>query len=187
MGKLKQWCLGIAVLLVIAFVASCGSNGNGAGAGKSKTADKDSVKKGLIDSMIVSAENAKDYDRKFFLADSLEKTGDISMVRKAEAEVYYKKALSVEKLDDDDVLYYSRAARTLSQTLSVKNDYETTLRVAMPAVEKLEGRENAQSRDMAVLYYVIGSAQMYLGHDKDAAESYENAFVHYKNSILGSF
>ena len=102
MGKLKQWCLGIAVLLVIAFVASCGSNGNGAGAGKSKTADKDSVKKGLIDSMIVSAENAKDYDRKFFLADSLEKTGDISMVRanylrgsalnsqkrKAEAEVY---------------------------------------------------------------------------------------------------
>ena len=197
MGKLKQWCLGIAVLLVIAFVASCGSNGNGAGAGKSKTADKDSVKKGLIDSMIVSAENAKDYDRKFFLADSLEKTGDISMVRanylrgsalnsqkrKAEAEVYYKKALSVEKLDDDDVLYYSRAARTLSQTLSVKNDYETTLRVAMPAVEKLEGRENAQSRDMAVLYYVIGSAQMYLGHDKDAAESYGNAFVHYKNSI----
>lgn len=197
MKKLRRWHVGIAMILVVAFVASCGSKDDRSWKGSGKNSAKDSVKMNLIDSMILKAENAKDYDRKFFLADSLEKTGDISMVRanylrgsalnsqkrKGEAEVYYKKALSVEHLDDKDLIPYSRAARILAQSLSVKNDYEATLRVAMPAVEKLEGRDKAQSRDLAVLYYVIGSAQMYLGHDKDAAQSYENAFNHYLTSI----
>ena len=147
--------------------------------------------------LISLADKAKDYERKFFLADSLEKAGVISSVRanflrgsslhsqnkRAASEVYYKKALDVEELDDKDVIYYSRSARTLAQMLSVKNDYETTIRIAMPAVEKLEGNEKAQSRDLAVLYYTIGSCQMYLGHDADAAQSYENAYWHYK--IIG--
>lgn len=198
MRKLKRWYVGVAMLLAVVLVVSCGGRDDRSRNGEgNKTSAKDSVKASLIDSIIVEAERAKDYERKFFLADSLEKTGDISSIRanfmrgsalhsqqkKADSEVYYKKALEVEELDDKDVFYYSRSARTLSQMFSVKNDYESTLRIAMPAVEKLEGNKNAQSRDLAVLYYVIGSAEMYLGNDKEANESYENAYWHYKNSI----
>ena len=197
MKQLKQWSVGAAILLVAVIIASCGGKDERSWKGESKKSAKDSIKSSLIDSMIVAADNAKDYDRKFFLADSLEKTGDISMVRanflrgsalnsqkqKAAAEVYYKKALDVEELDDKDVFYYSRSARTLAQMYSVKNDYEATLRVATPAVQKLEGNAKAQSRDLAVLYYTIGSAEMYLGNEKDAENSYENAYWHYKNSI----
>ena len=194
MEKLKQWTVGAALILAAVIIASCGGKDERSWKGESKKSAKDSIKASLIDSMIVAADNAKDYDRKFFLADSLEKTGDISMVRanflrgstlnsqkqKAAAEVYYKKALDVDELDDKDVFYYSRSARTLA---SVKNDYEATLRVATPAVEKLEGNAKAQSRDLAVLYYTIGSAEMYLGNEKDAEKSYENAYWHYNNSI----
>ena len=197
MKRLKQWTVGAAIILAAVIIASCGGKDERSWKGESKKSAKDSIKASLIDSLIVAADNAKDHDRKFFLADSLEKTGDISMVRanylrgsalnsqkqKAAAEVYYKKALDVEELDDKDVFYYSRSARTLAQMYSVKNDYEATLRVATPAVEKLEGNAKAQSRDLAVLYYTIGSAEMYLGNEKEASKSYENAYWHYKNSI----
>ena len=195
MRDFNRWYLKTVMFLTVALLVSCGKDTRSwKGNGKSA---KDSLKVSAIDSLIVSVDEAKDYDRKFALADSLEKTGDISSIRanymrgsalhsqkkKAASEVYYKKALQVDKLDDKDVFYYSRSARLLAQMLSVKNDYEATLRVATPAVEKLDGHPKAQSRDLAVLYYVIGSAQMYLGHDKDASESYEKAFEHYKTSI----
>ena len=197
MRQLKQWSVGAALLLVAIFVFSCGGSDESSNKGEGKISVKDSIKASRIDSIIIAADNAKDYDRKFFLADSLEKSGDISSVRanflrgsalnsqkqKAAAEVYYKKALEVEELDDKDVTYYSRSARTLAQMYSVKNDYEATLRVATPAVEKLEGNAKAQSRDLAVLYYTIGSAEMYLGNEKEASKSYENAYWHYNNSI----
>ena len=189
----RRWYFRITMMLFVACFAACGSD---SGSGSSKSA-KDSLKVNAIDSMIYAVEQAKDYDRKFALADSLEKTGDISPVRanymrgtalnskkdKAGAEVYFKKALNVETLADEDVVFYSRSARTLAQALSVKNDYETTLRVSTPAVEKLEDNPKAQSRDLAVLYYVIGSAQMYLDHVKDAESSYEKAYQSYRHSI----
>lgn len=195
MRDLIRWQVRITLLLTAVILVSCGGNTR-SWKGNSKSA-KDSLKVNAIDSMIVAVDEAKDFDRKFALADSLEKTGDISSVRanymrgtalnskkdKAGAEVYFKKALDVEELADEDVVFYSRSARTLAQSLSVKNDYETTLRISTPAVEKLEGHPKAQSRDLAVLYYVIGSAQMYLGHVEDAEESYEMAYQQYRHSI----
>ena len=196
MKQLKRWSV-VAAALAVVFFVSCGVKEEATKQSESKVSTKDSLKSAMVDSLISLADKAKDYDRKFFLADSLEEAGVISSVRanflrgsalhsqnkKAASEVYYKRALDVEELDDKDVVFYSRSARTLAQMLSVKNDYETTVRIAMPAVEKLEGNEKAQSRDLAVLYYTIGSAQMYLGHDADAAQSYENSYWHYKNSI----
>ena len=196
MKQLKRWSV-VAATLAAVFFVSCGGEDESSTKGDSKVSAKDSIQSSMVDSLISLADKAKDYERKFFLADSLEKAGVISSVRanflrgsslhsqnkRAASEVYYKKALDVEELDDKDVIFYSRSARTLAQMLSVKNDYETTIRIAMPAVEKLEGNEKAQSRDLAVLYYTIGSCQMYLGHDADAAQSYENAYWHYKNSI----
>lgn len=195
MRDLKKWQFRITLILTAAILMSCGGNSR-SWKGNSKSA-KDSLKVSAIDSMIVAVEEAKDYERKFALADSLEKTGDISPVRanylrgtalrslkkKAASEAYFKKALEVEELQEKDVLYYSRSARVLAQMLSVKNDYEATLRVATPAVQKLAGHPKAQSGDLAVLYYVIGSAQMYLGHDEDASESYEKSFEQYLKSI----
>ena len=196
MKQLKRWAV-VAVTLAAVLFVSCGGKNESTAQGESKVSTKDSLKSIMVDSLISRADKAKDYERKFFLADSLEKAGVISSVRanflrgsslhsqnkRAASEVYYKRALDVEELDDKDVIFYSRSARTLAQMLSVKNDYETTIRIAMPAVEKLEGNERAQSRDLAVLYYTIGSCQMYLGHDADAAQSYENAYWHYRNSI----
>ena len=196
MKQLKRWAV-VAITLAAVLFVSCGGKNESTAQGESKVSTKDSLKSIMVDSLISRADKAKDYERKFFLADSLEKAGVISSVRanflrgsslhsqnkRAASEVYYKRALDVEELDDKDVIFYSRSARTLAQMLSVKNDYETTIRIAMPAVEKLEGNERAQSRDLAVLYYTIGSCQMYLGHDADAAQSYENAYWHYRNSI----
>lgn len=195
MRDLKKWQFRIIFILAAAILVSCGSKSR-SWKGNSKSA-KDSIKLSLLDSMIVSAESSKDYVRKYVLADSLEKTGDFSAVKanylrgtamrslekKADAELYFKKALEVEDLGDKDVFYYMRSARVLSQMLSVKNDYESVLRVATPAVEKLDGHPKAQSRDLAVLYYVIGSAQMYLGVPEDGEKSFEKAFEHYKISI----
>jgi len=195
MRDLKKWQFRIIFILAAAILVSCGSKSR-SWKGNSKSA-KDSIKLSLLDSMIVSAESSKDYVRKYVLADSLEKTGDFSAVKanylrgtamrslekKAAAEVYFKKALEVEDLGDKDVFYYMRSARVLSQMLSVKNDYESVLRVATPAVEKLDGHPKAQSSDLAVLYYVIGSAQMYLGVPEDGEKSFEKAFEHYKISI----
>lgn len=195
MRDLRKWQFRITFILAAAILVSCGSKSR-SWKGNSRSA-KDSLKVSLLDSMIVEAERTKDYVRKYVLADSLEKTGDFSPVKanymrgsamrslekKASAEVYLKKALEVEDLDDKDVFYYMRAARVLSQMLSVKNDYESVLRVATPAVEKLDGHPKAQSRDLAVLYYVIGSAQMYLGVPEEGEKSFEKAFEHYKISI----
>jgi hypothetical protein len=140
MRDLIRWQVRITLLLTAVILVSCGGNTR-SWKGNNKSA-KDSLKVNAIDSMIVAVDEAKDFDRKFALADSLEKTGDISSVRanymrgsalnskkdKAGAEVYFKKALDVEELADEDVVFYSRSARTLAQSLSVKNDYETTLR-----------------------------------------------------------
>ena len=159
MRDLKKWQFRIIFILAAAILVSCGSKSR-SWKGNSKSA-KDSIKLSLLDSMIVSAESSKDYERKYVLADSLEKTGDFSAVKanylrgtamrslekKADAELYFKKALEVEDLGDKDVFYYMRSARVLSQMLSVKNDYESVLRVATPAVEKLDGHPKAQSRD----------------------------------------
>ena len=107
MRDLRKWRLKITLILTAAILMSCGGNSR-SWKGNSKSA-KDSLKVSAIDSMIVAVEEAKDYERKFALADSLEKTGDISPVKanywrgtalrslkkKAASEAYFKKALEV--------------------------------------------------------------------------------------------
>ena len=73
MRDLKRWHFRFVFILTAAILVSC-SNNTRSWKGNTKAA-KDSLKMNAIDSMIVAVDEAKDYERKFALADSLEKTG----------------------------------------------------------------------------------------------------------------
>ena len=80
MKQLKRWSV-VAATLAAVFFVSCGGEEERTVKGDSKVSAKDSIRSSMVDSLISLADKAKDYERKFFLADSLEKAGVISSVR----------------------------------------------------------------------------------------------------------
>ena len=105
-----------------------------------------------IDSVLFDAGRYKQYTRMVELTDSFEKSGDLTQLNANRwrgvayyhqgqyrmAEVCYKKALECEVKTDQDQLSYNKVARRLSELLLVKGDYEWSLRVAIPAVARME-------------------------------------------------
>ena len=71
MKQLKRWSV-VAAALAVVFFVSCGGKEEATKQSESKVSTKDSLKSAMVDSLISLADKAKDYDRKFFLADSLE-------------------------------------------------------------------------------------------------------------------
>jgi serine phosphatase RsbU (regulator of sigma subunit) len=63
----------------------------------------------------------------------------------------------------------------------VKGDYESALRVAIPAVKKMDESGIGSDIDYAILLNNIGCCQLNLGQDKEANESFLKAREHYAN------
>ena len=174
----------LSALFVIAFMAqSCG-----------RPANKD-VRASRADSVIFDIGAAKEYEHMRQVVDSFEITGDISTLdanrwrgvsyyhqgQYRMAEICYRKALECEVTNAQDQLSYNKSARRLSELLLVRGDFEGSLRVAVPAVKKMEESGIGSDIDYAILLNNIGCCQLNLGQDKEANESFVTARGHYAN------
>lgn len=147
------------------------------------------------DSIIFDAGVAKDYERIRLLADSFELSGDISSLdanrwrgvsyyregNNNMAEICYRKALECNIKSEQDKVNYIKSARRLSEILLVKGDYEGSIGIAIPAIEKMTKAGIGSDIDYAILLNTIGCCQLNLGHDNEAKESFITAREHYVN------
>ena len=173
----------IAVVLIAVFAGSCN---------RSRPMR---VKASRADSILFDVGTLKDYDRMRVLADSFERTGDISPLNANRwrgvsyyheghyrmSELYYRKAIECKVQNDEDQLSYNKCARRLSELLLVKGDFEGSLMVAIPAVKKMDESGIGSDIDYAILLNNIGCCQLNLGQDKEANESFLTARGHYAN------
>ena len=158
-------------------------------------AKREELRASRADSLIFAAGAVMNYPRLLELADSFEMTGDISPLdanrwrgvfyyrqnQYRMAELCYRKAIDCDINSDLDQLNYNKAARRLSELLLVKGDYEGSLQIAIPAVEKMDQTGIGSDIDYAILLNNIGCCQLNLGRDKDADESFKTAREHYAN------
>lgn len=147
------------------------------------------------DSVIFAYGAVKEYQQMLNAVDSFEKAGDISALdanrwrgaayyrqnQYRPAEVYFRKALEGEIKTEQDQVSYIKAARRLSEILLVKGDYEGSIQIALPAVERMEQLGIGSDIDYAILLNNIGCCQINLGRDEEAHESFIIARGHYIN------
>ncbi len=147
------------------------------------------------DSVIFAAGAVMDYDRMQVLMDSFARTGDINEMdvnrwrgvvayhqkQFNASEKYYRQALECEVKTSQDQKNYNKCARRLSELLLVRGDYEGSLKVAVPAVKKIDETKIGSDIDYAILLNNIGCCQLNLGRDQEAKESFEEARQHYIN------
>lgn len=174
-----------ACITLLAALTLCSCNSN----------EQAEIKANKADSLIFDTGVMKDYDRMRVLADSFEMSGDISSLNANRwrgvsyyregnynmAEICYRKALESNIKTEQDQVSYIKSARRLSEILLVKGDYEGSLGIAIPAVEKMEKAGIGSDIDYAILLNNIGCCQLNLGHDNEAKESFATAREHYVN------
>ena len=179
----RSFSVVIFLIAVIATMLSCSE------------AKRRELRASRADSLIFSAGAVKNYARMKELTDSLEMKGDLSPLdanrwrgvyyyRQGHyrmAEVCYRKALDCEVKTSQDQLSYNKSARRLSELLLIKGDFEGSLRVAMPAVKKMEQSGIGSDIDYAILLNNIGCCQLNLGQVAEANESFLIAREHYAN------
>ena len=147
------------------------------------------------DSILFDIGVGKDYDHLRAVTDSFEMVGDLSPLDANRwrgtsyyrqglynmAEVCYRKAMECKVESQADQQSYNKCARRLSELLLIKGDYEGSLRVAIPAVKKMDESGIGSDIDYAILLNNIGCCQLNLGQDKEANESFLTAREHYAN------
>ena len=147
------------------------------------------------DSILFDIGVGKDYDHLRAVTDSFEMVGDLSPLdanrwrgtsyyRQGQynmAEVCYRKAMECKIESQADQQSYNKCARRLSELLLIKGDYEGSLRVAIPAVKKMDESGIGSDIDYAILLNNIGCCQLNLGQDKEPNESFLTAREHYAN------
>lgn len=147
----------MAALLLIA----CGD-------GTTKQSDK---ARQLID----AAYRAKDYRQLIVLADSLEQIGELPQAdayywrgyasdhlkQKRMAEFYWKTSLQAagDVSDGQAADIYAKSASRLANLLCLRGDYEGTLRMALPAIERLQALGCDSTSDYVNLLVYIGCCQ----------------------------
>ena len=173
----------LALLLVAVTLGSC------------RGAQRREVKASHADSVIFNVGVTKDYERMRHVVDSFEMVGDITPLNANRwrgvayyrqglyrmAEMSYRKALESQVASNQDQLSYNKVARRLSELLLIKGDFESSLRIAIPAVAKMEKTGIGSDIDYAILLNNIGICQLHLGRDAEANESFIIARGHYVN------
>ena len=183
MHRTKLFHIAPLFLMAFAMMLSCAKN--------NKTGPVSSH----ADSVLFNEGVYKRYNHMIVMADSFELFGDLTELNANRwrgvayyhqgqyrmAEIYYKKALECEVKTDQDQLSYNKVARRLSELLLVKGDYEGSLRVAIPAVARMDKTGIGSDIDYAILLNNIGCCQLNLGQDAEAQKSFYAARGHYAN------
>ena len=149
------------------------------------------------DSLLNAAYADKDYDRLMALADGFETTGDITslkanywrgyaasrMQQPRRAELYWKKAIETDIHGSEALKYYAKSANRLSGLLLLKNDFEGSLRVALPAIRLMEETGGDTIGDFSNLLTSVGCCQLMLNMPGEAEQNFRRAYADYQKII----
>ena len=149
------------------------------------------------DSLIFAAYQQYDYNQLITLADQLQESGELSDMkanywrgyaysrqRKTRlAESNWKKAIALDIKNDEDMEYYSKSANRLAGILLLKTEYEGTMKVALPAMKRMEEAGLDLSCDYAYLLNTVGCCQLRLESKENAASSFEKAYQKYQDVL----
>ena len=183
-NQFRLFISALAIMFAVLFL-SCGN----------ATKKHRELRASKADSILFDIGTGKDYDYLRAVTDSFEMVGDLSPLdanrwrgtsyyRQGHynmAEVCYRKAMECKVENQTDQQSYNKCARRLSELLLIKGDYEGSLRVAIPAVKKMDESGIGSDIDYAILLNNIGCCQLNLGQDKEANESFLRAREHYAN------
>ena len=181
--SISRYILAGIALLAVVLLSACSNQ------------EQAEIKMNKADSLMFDAGVEKDYPKMRVLADSFETSGAISSLNANRwrgvsyyhennynmAEIYYRKALECNVETEQDQVSYIKSARRLSELLLVKGDYEGSIGVAIPAIDKMEKAGIGSDIDYAILLNNIGCCQLNLGHDAEAKESFITARERYAN------
>ena len=190
MGQ-STWKLLACFSLVVVLLLACGER------------EETGFAKDTADGLVLNAYKQKDYPLLFSLADSLEKTGELSSIeayywrgyasdregKKRAAEFYWKKAEGELKdvSDPHQVGYYAKTASRLANLLNLKGDYDGSLKEAIAAAEKLEELGCDTTTDYINLLVFIGCGQARFPRMEDATKkSFRRAFSKHIDHINAS-
>jgi serine phosphatase RsbU (regulator of sigma subunit) len=134
-----------------------------------------------------------DHQRTLFVVDSLKKVGALSEIaanyysglayskdkQLRTTEWCWQKNMIIQNLPPEDIYFYYQSAASLSNLLVNKHNYEGALRIALPAVTRMEETNSNLDLVHAILHESIGQCQLNLGRHDDAAVSYDLAFKKY--------
>lgn len=142
------------------------------------------------DSLMEAAHLVHDNDRIIMLADSLEATGDFTPIKanywrgygyyskwnQYLSQQYWYEAISLEPQTPEDLVFYGRTANRLSDVLLTAGDYEASMRIALPAMEKLRQENASVNRDFAHLLVALGCCELNNRLFQEADEYFEEAY-----------
>ena len=150
--------------------------------------------------MIESAHKAREFNKLLALADSLEKAGCMT-----QAEAYYWKGYASDRMkktrmahfywntaieavgkstNKEDLDIYAKTTCRLANMLSVKGDYKGSLKIAVPAAQRLEELKCDTTSDYVNLLIYIGCCQAAVGNgDNDATDGFKRAYQKHLDNI----
>ena len=142
------------------------------------------------DSLINAAHNAHEYQRLMELADRLQASGHITDIQADYwrgyvysrqrmmrlAEKYWKQAVSAEIHNHEGLKYYAKSANRLAAALLLKGEYEATMKIAVPALDKMANAGYHHNSDYACLQATVGCCQMKLGSAVEAEDNFNKAY-----------
>ena len=142
------------------------------------------------DSLINVAHKRHQYDRLLELADTLQATGHITSIHANYwrgysysrqrmlrlSEKYWREAVNSEIHNLEDLRYYAKSANRLSGDLLLKGEYEATMKVAVPAMEKMAEAHYLTNSDYAYLKAAVGCCQLKMGSPDEAVTNFNQAY-----------
>ena len=138
--------------------------------------------------MIRMAQLSGNDERTLFLADSLEKTGDITSLEAdnyrglaygnqpgntRQSEYYYRRAYNATPRTDEDMVQHVTAGVALSEAMIVRGNYEEALRVSRDVMELVENGAQISESQLAWLQCIMGLCLIQL----DQLEEGENQLL----------
>ena len=146
--------------------------------------------------LIEAAHKAKDYQQLMLLADSLEKDGSLSSAKayywrgyasdrtnhRRMAEFYFDTAIKAASTDDPDI--YAKATSHLANLVTIRGDYESTLKIVTPVTKRLEELKCDTTSDYINLLIYIGCSQAGLGQTGDeTADGFDKAYKKHLDNV----
>ena len=142
------------------------------------------------DSLLNAAHKSHQYDRLLELADTLQATGNITSIQADYwrgysysrqrmmrlSEKYWKQAISSDIHNEEDLKFYAKSANRLAGALLLKGEYEATMKVAVPAMEKMTAAGYQKNCDYAYLEAAVGCCQLKQGSPDEAIVNFNKAY-----------
>ena len=185
LGKRCSWLLG-AALFTIQFSLLTSSCSSRPSKEESENAEQ----------LIEAAHKANNYQQLMLLADSLEKEGSLSLAKayywrgyasdktdhRRMAEFYYDTALKASGTADPEIC--AKAASRLANLVSIRGDYESVLKFAVPIAKQLEEMKCDTTSDYVNLLIYIGCCQAGLGQTGDEmSDGFDKAFQKHLDNV----